>query len=78
MQQVKIFHDTEDRVDVLEQEVNAWLRESKARIVQITGNIAPQALLETEQLTRVQGAAPNTKRRFAPSDVLLIVVYETY
>ncbi|NIL98555.1 MAG: hypothetical protein GTO76_11365 [Planctomycetales bacterium] len=64
MQQVKIFECLENEINSLEHEINQWLRESGARIISITGNIAPQSV--TSQ----------PKARPAPSDVLLIVLYE--
>ena len=64
MQQVKIFECVETEVKSLEAEINAWLRDSGARIVSITGNIAPQS------------ASSQPKAHPAPSDVLLIVLYE--
>lgn len=65
MQQVKIFECRENEIKSLEDEINQWLRESGARIISITGNIAPQS------------ATSQPKARPAPSDVLLIVLYET-
>ena len=64
MQQVKIFEVLENDLQSLEDEINAWLRESGARIISITGNIAPQS------------ATSQPKARPAPSDVLLVVLYE--
>ena len=67
MQQIKIFKGVEAEVSMLENDVNEWLRESNVRVLNITGNIAPQS-----------GAASDSgTHRFAPSDVLLIVLYET-
>jgi hypothetical protein len=64
MQQVKIFECLENEIKSLEEEINQWLRESGARIISITGNIAPQS------------ATSQPKARPAPSDVLLIVLYD--
>lgn len=64
MQQVKIFECLENEITSLEDAINQWLRESGARIISITGNIAPQS------------ATSQPKARPAPSDVLLIVLYE--
>ncbi|WP_164102681.1 hypothetical protein [Candidatus Laterigemmans baculatus] len=66
MQQVKIFKSVEGELGALEETINGWVRESGARIVSITGNIAPQ--------TVAPGTAMNT---FSDSDVLIIVLYET-
>ncbi len=64
MQQVKIFEVLENDLKALEDEINAWLRESGARIISITGNIAPQS------------TTSQPKARPAPSEVLLVVLYE--
>ena len=64
MQQVKIFECLETEIQSLEDDINAWLRETGARIISITGNIAPQSV------------SSHPKARPAPSDVLLIVLYE--
>jgi hypothetical protein len=64
MQQVKIFECLETEVKSMEAEINSWLQETGARIISITGNIAPQSV------TSLPKAHP------APSDVLLIVLYE--
>ena len=42
MQQVKIFKGLEGEIAALEKQVNTWLVESGARVLQITGNIAAQ------------------------------------
>ena len=64
MQQVKIFECLETEVKSLEDEINTWLRETSAQIISITGNIAPQS------------ASSQPKASPAPSDVLLVVLYE--
>jgi hypothetical protein len=64
MQQVKIFECRENEIADMEKEINEWLRESGANILSITGNIAPQS------------TTSHPKARPAPSDVLLIVLYE--
>jgi hypothetical protein len=69
MQQVKIFKNLESNVAELESEVNAWIRQSGVRVVSITGNIAPQS-----EAPKSGGSLGNS---FAPSDVILIVLYET-
>lgn len=68
MQQVKIFKSLESDVTELEEEVNTWIRESGAKIVAITGNIAPQTVATGKGDSLGKGA-------FAPSDVIIIVVY---
>lgn len=71
MQQVKLFKGIESDVTALEGEVNAWIRQSGARVLNITGNIAPQS--------EKSAAAPGGlgQGQFSPSDVILIVLYET-
>lgn len=68
MQQVKIFKSVEAEVGTLERDVNAWIRETQARVISITGNIAPQSS---------GSGGGSSAKRFAPSDVLLVVLYET-
>ena len=63
MRQVKVFKGVETELWNLEGEINKWVEESGATIVQITGNIAPQ--------TPSSNAAG-----FASSDVLVVVLYE--
>ena len=70
MQQVKIFKGVESDVSVLEKEVNAWIRQSGAQVISITGNIAPQS----QELGKKTGSLG--KSAFPPSDIVLIVLYE--
>ena len=63
MQQVKIFKGVENELVSLEQDINHWAAESKAKIISIMGNIAPQT-------HRDQSHA------FGSSDVLIVVLYE--
>jgi len=66
MQQVRIFKSIEAEIASLEKEVNAWIRESGARVISITGNIAPQS-----------GSPKGTgMSQYVPSDILLIVLYD--
>ena len=70
MQQVKIFAGLEGNLKELEREVNAWIRQSGATILSITGNIAPQSSPAGAKSSGLgQGA-------YAPSDVVIIVLYE--
>ena len=69
MQQIKIFKGVEGDVSGLEKEVNHWIRQAGARIISITGNIAPQS--ESSGASGSLGGS-----HFASSDVLLIVLYE--
>jgi len=73
MQQVKIFTNLEDNTQDLENEINKWIAESGAKVLQITGNIAPQSVIPTEESRKLTSAG---SRRFAPSDVVVIVLYE--
>lgn len=68
--QIKIFKGLEDDTTTIEHDVNNWLSESKVRVIQIIGNVAPQTLA-TE-------AVKNTLSRtnHPPSDVMLVVLYE--
>ena len=71
MQQVKLFKGVETGVDTLEQELNAWLEESGAKVIQITGNIAPQSVAPDSRGGALGASA------FAASDILIVVLYET-
>ncbi|GIW98678.1 MAG: hypothetical protein KatS3mg111_2011 [Pirellulaceae bacterium] len=64
MQKVKLFKGLESELTTLEQEINEWIEQSQARVISITGNIAPQ--------TRSQSSMGS----FGASDVLIIVHYE--
>lgn len=71
MHQIKIFKGVEADLQTLESEVNAWLADTSADVLQVFGNIAPQSMPK-DALS--QGL---TQGSFAPSDVLLVVVYRT-
>ena len=70
MQQVKLFKGVENQMDQLEASVNAWLRKTGARVVSLTGNIAPQTVAGEGK------SAGLTQSDFATSDILLVVLYE--
>ena len=72
MQKIKIFKGVENDLVSLEADVNAWLAATKSTVKQITGNIAPQS-----HTASLQGGHGLTKSEFPPSDVLLIVLYES-
>jgi len=74
MQQVKIFTGLEGHTGDLESEINQWVSESNATIIQIIGNIAPQAVLSSGESHKSIGGG--SARRYAPSDILVIVLYE--
>ncbi|HEV3165960.1 MAG TPA: hypothetical protein VGZ22_18165 [Isosphaeraceae bacterium] len=66
MQQIKIFKSLEYDVDAMEKQVNEWLAASKARVISMSGNIAPQSGSE----------ASNTASGMNPSDLVLFLLYE--
>ena len=65
MQKVKIFMSAENRIGSLEDDINAWLDQTDCRVLSITGNIAPQS------------ASKRPHYSPAPSDVMLVVLYES-
>lgn len=71
MLQIKTFIGREDHTNELDEAVNTWIAESGAKVVSITGNIAPQSILPGKD------SSSNTPgRRFAPSDLFVLVTYE--
>ena len=70
MQQIKLFRSIESDIPALEAEINDWLKESGARVVQMTGNIAPQTVTAAHRENRIGEG-------HVPSDVLVVVLYET-
>lgn len=66
MQQVKIFKSIESEIPALEEEINQWLADTGAKVINITGNIAAQS---------AQGASLGGS--FSASDVILFLLYET-
>lgn len=71
MRQVKIFKSLENDLTSLEKEVNAWIRQSGAKVVSVTGNIAPQTVT-------AESKGRGVGRSYYPaSDVVLVVLYET-
>ena len=70
MRQVKIFKGIEVDVAKLEAQINAWIRESGAQVVSITGNIAAQTTGSHSSSSGLGGSP------FPPSDVIVIVLYE--
>ncbi len=67
MQQIKIFKTVENELVPMEKEINHWIKESGARVISITGNIAPQAS---------EPSSGGGLSSFSASDVLIIVLYE--
>ena len=71
MQRVKLFTGLENEVQSVENEINAWLEKSRAKVLSISGNIAPQSQLKSKSPSiAVERVA------FAPSDVFVIILYE--
>ncbi|MEM1213163.1 MAG: hypothetical protein AAGI68_12805 [Planctomycetota bacterium] len=80
MRQIKLFEGCEDNFRTLESDVNAWLAEQdgKVEIVKISGNIAPQtAVPQASSTAHGISSGPKGRRRFAPSDILILVEYNT-
>jgi hypothetical protein len=71
MRKVKLFRGIENDLSTLENEINTWIVHSGVAVVSIQGNMTPQSA------PQVQHAASLTRGNFAPSDVLVIVLYET-
>lgn len=71
MQQVKLFKGVENQANELEEAINAWIRETGAHVIHITGNIAPQT-------HRGEGGAGGGLGggSFAASDLFIFVLYE--
>lgn len=67
MQQIKIFKGIESELSELENRVNGWLKQSGARVIQMTGNIAPQSGVKEPS---------SLGRAYTPSDIVVIVLYE--
>ena len=61
MEQVKLFKGVEIELQALEDEINVWIKESGARVISLSGNIAPQS----------EGGGT-----FQTSDILVIITYE--
>ena len=70
MQKVKIFKSVETDISALETEVNRWLSDGNFRVLNMFGNIAPQSQSAKE-------SAGLTGSMFAPSDILLVILYES-
>lgn len=65
MRQIKLFKSVETEISTLEKDVNDWIRESRANVVRISGNIAPQSEM-----------ADRSGYKFPPSDVLVLIEYD--
>jgi len=77
MLQIKTFIGREDTPSELDNDVNTWIAESGVKVVSITGNIAPQSILPHKDAgAGGQLGAGASTRRFAPSDLMVLVTYE--
>ena len=63
MRKVKLFKALECEWESLEHKINAWIDETGAEVVNISGNIAPQS----------QRSHPNAREN--PSDILMVITY---
>ena len=70
MQQVRIFKTVETELSELEKDVNAWIRETGANIISVTGNIAPQSGTRDSTALGLGGS------QYAASDIVLIILSE--
>ena len=68
MQLVKLFKGVETEARKLEQEINDWIESSGARVIQVSGNIAPQTI--------GAGKSGSGTRVFDASDLFVVVLYE--
>ena len=67
MQKVKLFKSIESELLTMESEINEWLKESGAKVISITGNIAPQS---------TSTSSGGGLGSFSASDVVIIILYE--
>lgn len=84
MHQIKIFKGLEGDLTGLEQQINDFLADGNKRVVQITGNIAPQSETQEHHADDRVGVTGGGGGRggklggaYTPSDVLIVVLYET-
>jgi hypothetical protein len=75
MHQVKLFCQERRNLSDLEAEMNRWLRESGAKVVNVIGNISGREVLATPEWARSASGGPRITE-FTPSDVFLAVVYQ--
>ena len=76
MQQIKLFVGREDHLSELENDVNQWIADSGVNVLSISSNMAPQSVLPSKDSGGNIGGAGTPSRRFAPSDILVVVTYE--
>jgi hypothetical protein len=70
MQQIKIFKSLEFDFEEMEHNINVWLAKTGAKVLSITGNIAPQGDATG------RSAAGGGSAGLTQSDVILFVLYE--
>jgi len=70
MQQIKFFKGIENQLTELEGDVNAWLANSGAKVVQVFGNMSPQSVAPGDGSPGLSGGSS------PPSDVFIAIVYE--
>jgi len=75
MHQVKFFCQERRNLSDLEAEVNRWLRESGAKVVNVIANIAAREVLASAEWTRHAGSGPRITE-YTPSDVFVTIVYQ--
>ncbi len=66
MQKVKLFKSIESELLNMEKEINDWVVATGARLISVSGNIAPQS----------NNGASAPLGSFSASDVLIVVMYE--
>jgi hypothetical protein len=71
MAQIKIFKGLESNLEGLEKQVNAWLDDSRIKVLQAFGNMAPQTLPSDTRITSTLGQPQHVS-----SDVFLVFLYE--
>lgn len=76
MQQIKIFKGVEHELANMERDINTWLKTSKAKVINVFGNIAPQTLQSIGTTPQLLGAERGAAKSFGASDVLIVVLYE--
>jgi hypothetical protein len=75
MHQVRIFIGKEDDTLRLAKDINEWLAYDDVKVVNIFGNMSPQTIQDRSESGRILGAEGGG-RRYAPSDIMLVVVFE--
>jgi hypothetical protein len=67
--QIRLFKGVETDIKEMEKEINSWLKDSKARVVHMSSNIAPQS-------NEPQAFSGPKARQFAPSDLFVAIVFD--